>query len=53
MAVSKLNDPGIGGQLIDDHNPFRQHPHPNKGLMDGDDLHSVITSIRWMRKKAC
>ena len=38
---------------MDDHNPLRQHPRPNKGLMDGDDLHSVITSTRWTRKKAC
>ena len=38
---------------MDDHNPLRQHPHPNKGLMDGDDLHSVITSTHWTRKKAC
>ena len=33
-AVSELNDPEIGGQLIDDHNPLRQHPRPNKGPMD-------------------
>ena len=34
MAVSKLNDPRIGGQLMDDHNPLKQPPRPSKGPMD-------------------
>ena len=34
MAVSKLNDLEIRGQLMDDHNPLRQPPRPSKGLMD-------------------
>ena len=34
MAVSKLNDLEIGGQLMDDHNSFRQPPHPEEGSTD-------------------
>ena len=34
MAVSKLNDLGIGGQLMDDHNSLRQPSRPEEGPTD-------------------
>ena len=34
MAVYKLNDLGIRGQLMDDHNPLKQPPRPDKGRID-------------------
>ena len=38
---------------MDDHNSLRQHPCPYKGPMGRDDLHPVITSTHWTRRKAC
>ena len=34
MAVSKLNDLEIGGQLMDDNNSLRQPPRLKEGPMD-------------------
>ena len=34
MAVSKLNDLGIEGQLMDDHNSLRQPSRPKEGPTD-------------------
>ena len=34
MAVSKLNDLEIGGQLMDDNNSLRRPPRPEEGPID-------------------